>query len=65
MVDLALLDRVAQGADDVLLADDLVEGAGAVAAVEGGRLAASAALRPVYPRAAARPTSGRVELSPV
>ena len=38
MVDLALLDRVAQGADDVLLADHLVEGAGAVAAVEGGRL---------------------------
>ena len=41
VVDLALLDRVAQGADDVLLADDLVEGAGPVAAVEGGRLGAS------------------------
>ena len=39
MVDLALLDRVAQGADDVLLPDHLVEGAGAVAAVEGGRVA--------------------------
>ena len=39
MVDLALLDRVAQGADDVLLADHLVEGAGAVTAVEGGRVA--------------------------
>ena len=39
MVDLALLDRVAQRADDVLLADHLVEGAGAVAAVEGDRVA--------------------------
>ena len=36
MVDLALLDRVAQRAHDVLLADDLGEGAGAVAAVERG-----------------------------
>ena len=35
VVDLALLDRVAQGADHMLLADDLVERAGAVAAVEG------------------------------
>ncbi len=34
MVDLAELDRVPEGADDVLLADHLVEGAGAVAAVE-------------------------------
>jgi hypothetical protein len=40
VVDLALLDRVAQGADHVLLAHDLVEGAGAVAAVEGGRFGA-------------------------
>ena len=39
VVDLVLLDRVAQGADDVLLADHLVEGSGPVAAVEGGRVA--------------------------
>jgi hypothetical protein len=39
VMDLALLDRVAQGADDVLLADHLVEGAGAVTPVEGGRVA--------------------------
>ena len=39
MVNLVPLDRVAQGADDVLLADHLVEGPGAVAAVEGGRVA--------------------------
>ncbi len=35
-MDLALLDRVAQRAHDVLLADDVVEGAGAVTAVERG-----------------------------
>jgi hypothetical protein len=34
MVDLALLDGVAQGTYDVLLSDDLVEGPGAVAAIE-------------------------------
>jgi hypothetical protein len=33
VVDLVLLDRVAQGADHVLLADDLVEGARAVASI--------------------------------
>ncbi len=49
VVDLALLDRVAEGADHVLLADDLVEGARAVAAVEGGRLG-HRGLDPVYPR---------------
>ena len=35
VVDAVLLDRVAQGAHDVLLADHLVEALGAVAAVEG------------------------------
>jgi hypothetical protein len=35
-MDLAGLDRAAQGADDVLLADDLVEAEGPVAAIEGG-----------------------------
>ena len=35
VVDLAQLDRVAQGAHDALLADDLVEGLRAVATVEG------------------------------
>ena len=35
MVDPVPLDRVAERADDVLLADDLVEGLRAVAAVEG------------------------------
>src|SRR6185295_19769489 len=49
VVDLALLDRVAQRADDVLLADDLVEGAGPVAAVEGDRVW-HRALGPVYLR---------------
>jgi hypothetical protein len=39
VVDLALLDRVAQGAHDVLLTDHLLEGAGSVAAVEGDRVA--------------------------
>jgi hypothetical protein len=38
VVDLVLLDRVAQGTNHVLLSDDLIEGARAVAAVEGGRL---------------------------
>ena len=39
MVDLALLDRIAKGPHHVLLPDDLIEGARAVAAVEGGRVA--------------------------
>ena len=41
MVDAVPLDRVAEGADDVLLADHLVERLGAVAAIErrlGGHL---------------------------
>ncbi len=49
-MDLPLLDRVAQRADDVLLADDVPEGPGAVAAVERG---SGRHGRPVYP--AARP----------
>ena len=53
-MDLVLLDRVAQGADHVLLADDLVEGSGPVAAVEGGRVAGGrhcgqCTLRPIPP----------------
>ncbi len=39
VVDLALLDRIAQGANDVLLADHLVKGAWAVTPVKGGRVA--------------------------
>jgi hypothetical protein len=35
MVDLVLLDRVAQRAHHVLLADHLVEGTGPVTAIEG------------------------------
>ena len=50
VVDLVLLDRVAQRADDVRLPDDLVEGAGAMAAVKGRGLGAHKGLQPVYPR---------------
>ena len=49
VVDLVLLDRVAQRADHVLLAHDLVEGARAVASIERGRLG-HRGLEPVYPR---------------
>jgi hypothetical protein len=35
-MDPTLLDGVGEGADDVLLADDLAEALGAVTAVEGG-----------------------------
>ena len=65
MVDAVALDRVAQGAHHVLLADDLVEGLGAVAAVErrlaGHRAETSAAPeRPPERRLAASARLARV-----
>src|SRR5205807_9652241 len=63
VVDLAPLDRMAQGADDRLLADHVVEAAGAVAAVERGArghglaslVPGAARLRRATPGAAAPP----------
>jgi hypothetical protein len=48
VMDLVLLNRIAQRAHDVLLPHDLVEGAGTVTSVKGERFG-HRRLSPVYP----------------